>query len=85
MGESCIVSHFSPSEMVCRGRTDQRLCAMKSSFPMLECAVINADLDGTPAAFPADMELYLKLGLSLQFLLLSKLHSLCHHYERLKL
>lgn len=51
----------------------------------LECAVINAGLDGALAAFPTIMELYIKLGLSLQFLLLSKLHSLSHHHGRLKL
>lgn len=60
---------------------------MQNSFPLgvLECAVRNAGLDGTPAAFPTNVELYLKLGLSLQFLPLSKLHSLRHHHERLKL
>lgn len=66
---------------------DSYICAMQSSSPLglLECAIIEAGLDGTPAAFPTGMELYLKLGLSLQFLPLSKLHSVCHHHEGLKL
>lgn len=50
-----------------------------------KCSTFPSRLDRTPAAFPTDVELYLKLGLSLQFLLLSKLHSLYHHHERLKL